>query len=105
MQLFVMTLCHSRMAYYELVLDQTVPSFLGAIRRGFEFFGGVPRSLKPDNLKSAVLIDALGQRYYQEDFFRFCRHYGTLPNAARPMTPTDKGRCERDIGYAKSSCF
>jgi hypothetical protein len=80
------------------VLDQTVPTFLGAIRRGFEDFGGAPSRLKPDNLKSAMLISALGERY-QEDFFRLCQHYGTLPDAARPMTPRDKGRTERDIGF------
>lgn len=105
LQLFVVTLCYSRHAYYELVLDQTVPTFLSALRRAFEFFGGVPKRIKPDNLKSAVLLDALGRRYYQEDFFRFCRHYGAVPDAARPRTPTDKGRCERDIGYAKSNFF
>jgi hypothetical protein len=55
--------------------------------------------------KSAVLIDGLGQRYYQEDFFRLCRHYQTVPDAARPATPTDKSRTERDIGYAKGSAF
>lgn len=103
--LFAMTLCFSRYSYYELVLDQTVPTFLGAIRRGFEDFGGAPAHIKPDNLKSAVLISALGERYCQEDFFRLCQHYGTLPDAARPMTPTDKGRTERDIGYVKGSCF
>lgn len=103
--LFAMTLCFSRYSYYELVLDQTVPTFLGAIRRGFEDFGGAPARIKPDNLKSAVLLSALGERYYQEDFFRLCRHYDTLPDAARPMTPTDKGRTERDIGYVKHSCF
>jgi len=103
--LFVLTLCWSRYAYYELVLDQTVPTFLGAIRRAFEYFGGAPERLRPDNLKAAVLLDALGQRYYQEDFYRLCRHYGTLPDAARPYTPTDKGRCERDMGYAKGNCF
>jgi transposase len=103
--LFVMTLCYSRYSYHELVLDQTVPTFLGAIRRGFEDFGGVPARLKPDNLRSAVLIDRLGDRHYQEDFFRFCRHYGTVPDAARIRTPTDKGKVEREIGYAKGSCF
>ncbi len=103
--LFAMTLCYSRYSYYELVLDQTVPTFLGAIRRGFEHFGGAPARLKPDNLKSAVLINALGERHYQEDFFRFCQHYGCVPDAARPATPTDKGRVERDIGYVKGSCF
>ena len=103
--LFAMTLCFSRYSYYELVLDQTVPTFLGAIRRGFEHFGGAPARLKPDNLKSAVLINALGERHYQEDFFRFCQHYGCVPDAARPATPTDKGRVERDISYVKHSCF
>jgi len=103
--LFVVTLCWSRYAYYELVWDQTVPTFLGALRRAFEFFGGVPARLKPDNLKAAVLIDQLGQRHYQEDFFRLCRHYGTVPDVARPYTPTDKGRYERDIGYSKGNCF
>lgn len=103
--LFVLTLCFSRLAYYELVLDQTVPTFLGALRRAFEFLGGAPARIKPDNLRSAVLFDQLGQRFYQEDFFRFCRHYGTVPDAARPATPTDKGRVERDIGYAKGNAF
>lgn len=101
--LFVMTLCYSRLAYYELTVNQTVPTFLRAIRRGLEFFGGAPGRLKPDNLRSAVLLNQLGERYYQEDFFRFCRHYGMVPDAARPATPTDKGRVERDIGYAKGN--
>jgi len=103
--LFVLTLCYSRLAYYELVLDQKVVTFLGALRRAFEFLGGAPHHTKPDNLRSAVLVDQLGQRYYQEDFYRFCQHYGTVPDAARPRTPTDKGRVERDIRYAKGSAF
>ncbi len=103
--LFVMTLCFSRSSYCELVLDQTVPTFLGAIRRGFERFGGAPSRVKPDNLRSAVLVSHLGERYYQEDFFKLCRHYGTVPDAARPYTPTDKGRTEREIRYVKESCF
>ncbi len=103
--LFCMTLCFSRLAYHELVFDQRVPTFLAAIRRGFEYFGGVPGRLKPDNLRSAVLISGLGERVYQKDFFEFCRHYGTVPDAARPRTPTDKGRVERDIRYVKGSFF
>lgn len=103
--LFCMTLCFSRYAYHEIVFDQKVPTFLGAIRRGFEYFGGAPERLKPDNLRSAVLISGLGERVYQKDFYELCRHYGTTPDAARPFTPTDKGRVERDIRYAKDSFF
>lgn len=101
--LLVVTLCFSRLIYAEFLLDQTVPSFLGGLRRAFEFFGGAPFRVKPDNLKSAVLLDQLGRRYYQEDFFRFCRHYGAVPDAARPATPTDKGRVERAISYVRQS--
>lgn len=101
--LLVVTLAFSRMLHAELVLDQTVPTFLGALRRAFEFFGGAPERVKLDNLKSGVLLDQLGQRYYQEDFFRLCRHYGAVPDAARPRTPTDKGRVERSIGYVRTS--
>ena len=35
-------------------LDQRVMTFLGAIRRAFEFLGGAPARLKPDNLRAAV---------------------------------------------------
>lgn len=101
--LLVVTLCYSRMLYAEFLLDQTVPSFLGGLRRAFEFFGGAPFRTKPDNLKSAVLLDQLGRRYYQEDFFRFCAHYGSVPDAARPATPTDKARVERSISYVRQS--
>lgn len=103
--MFVLTLCYSRVSYYEIVLDQTVPTFLGALRRALEFLGGVPGRLKLDNLRAGVLIDQLGRRYYQEDFFRFCHHYGTVADAARPYTPTDKGRVERDIRYCRGSHF
>jgi len=101
--LFAMTLCWSRYAYYDLVTDQRGETFLRLIRSAFEYFGGAPQRIKPDNLRSAVIIDRLGQRYYQEEFFRFAQHYGTVPDVARPRTPTDKGRTERDIGYAKGN--
>jgi transposase len=82
----VMTLRFSRDAYYEPVLDQKIPTFLGALARGLTYFGGAPERSKPDNLRSAVLYRQLGEPYYQEDFFRFCRHYGrTRPSEPRPL--------------------
>ena len=43
--IFVMTLCFSRHMYVEIVPDQTVMTWLGCHRRGFEFFGGVPEKV------------------------------------------------------------
>ncbi len=52
---FVATLCYSRHQYAELVFDQKVTTWIGLHRRAFEYFGGVPRRVVPDNLKAAVI--------------------------------------------------
>jgi hypothetical protein len=52
---FVATLCYSRHQYAELVFDQKVTTWISLHRRAFEYFGGVPRRVVPDNLKAAVL--------------------------------------------------
>ena len=51
---FVMTLAWSRHTYAELVVDQTVPTWLACHRRAFEFFGGVPARVVIDNAKCAT---------------------------------------------------
>ncbi len=51
---FVMTLCHSRHQYVELVRDQTVATWLGCHRRAFEWFGGVVHRVIIDNAKCAI---------------------------------------------------
>ena len=51
---FVMTLSFSRHQYVEFVFDQEVGTWLRCHRNAFEWFGGVPRRIVPDNLKSAV---------------------------------------------------
>ena len=52
--IFVMTLCYSRHQYAEMVLDQTVATWLGCHRRAFEWFGAVPARLIIDNAKCAI---------------------------------------------------
>ncbi len=48
---FVMTLCHSRHQYVEMVRDQTVFTWLSCHRHAFEWFGGVPGRIIIDNPK------------------------------------------------------
>jgi transposase len=52
---FVMVLSYSRMLFVRFFLGQTQPLFLQGHQHAFDFFGGVPRVLLYDNLKSAVL--------------------------------------------------
>jgi transposase len=52
---FVMVLSHARAVHAEFFLDQAMESFLLGHVRAFDAFGGVPRRLLYDNLKSAIL--------------------------------------------------
>lgn len=53
--LFCMRLAHSRHAFVRAYERANMESFLDGHARAFEFFGGVPRRLAYDNLKSAVV--------------------------------------------------
>lgn len=98
---FVMIWPHSRWRYEMVVLDQTVPTLLGCIQAALIASGCIPERLSEDNLLSAVLRRQMGMRPYQRDFARFCAHYGMMPNAVRPRTPTDKGAVENAVGTLK----
>ncbi|MEM5300340.1 DDE-type integrase/transposase/recombinase, partial [Burkholderia sp. JPY481] len=65
---FVMTLCWSRHQYAEIVLDQTVETWLACHRRAFEWFGGRVERVIIDNAKCAItkacMYDPEVQRSY-----------------------------------------
>lgn len=99
---FVMTLSFSRHQYAEFVFDQEVGTWLRCHRNAFEWFGGVPRRIVPDNLKAAivkaVLYDPVVQRAYRE----CAEHYGFLISPCRPRTPEHKGKVEQGgVHYLK----
>ena len=52
---FAMELSYSRFLYAEIVFDQTVETFLNCHKNAFKYFGGIPQSVKIDNLKAAIL--------------------------------------------------
>ncbi len=52
---FVMIFCYSRHMYVEFVEDQKVTTFIRCHVNAFNFFGGVPGTIVPDNLKAAVI--------------------------------------------------
>ena len=52
---FNMRLSYSRLDYFEKVYDQKVETFISCHINAFEYFQGVPKSIKIDNLKAAIL--------------------------------------------------
>jgi transposase len=100
---FVMTLSYSRHQYAELVFDQKIPTWLACHRHAFEWFGGVPQRVVPDNLKAAVLVAALYDPVLGEPYRRMAQHYGFLVSPTRPRTPEHKGKVENGVHFVKRS--
>ena len=46
---------HSRRAYREVVLDQKQETFFACHMHAFEWLGGVPEKVTPDNLRAAII--------------------------------------------------
>lgn len=98
---FVATLSHSRHQYAEIVFDQKIATWLALHRRAFEYFGGVPRRVVPDNLKAAVTKALIIDPILAEAYRRFALHYHFLINPTRPRTPQHKGKVENGVHYVK----
>jgi hypothetical protein len=74
-------------------------------RRALEFFGGVPRRVLYDNLKTVVLHHAGATVQFNPRFMAFAGHYLFEPVAAPVRYPEAKGRVESAIKYLRHSFF
>jgi transposase len=98
---FVATLCFSRHQYAELVFDQKTPTWITLHRHAFEFWGGVPQRLVPDNLKAAVIRTCVDGPVLGEAYRRMAQHYGFVISPTRPATPEHKGKVENGVHYVQ----
>jgi transposase len=96
-ELFVAVLGASSFAYVEATHTQTVADFCASNGRALEAFGGVPRAIVPDQLKSAVVKSDRYEPGVQRTFEELGRHYGTTILPARPRSPRDKAKVENAV--------
>ncbi|MDI6641099.1 MAG: DDE-type integrase/transposase/recombinase [Elusimicrobiota bacterium] len=102
---FCMELTYSNKSYYETVFRQDVRTFLSCHINAFRYFGGVPKTVKIDNIKSAILKASFYEPEYQKEYLRFANYYGFAPIPCRIYTPTDKASVETQVGYVKNNFF
>lgn len=101
--IFVMTLCFSRHAYAEIVLDQKIATWLACHRRAFEFFGGVSLKMIIDNAKCAITRACYHDPEVQRSYGEFAEGYGFIISPCPPRDPQKKGRVESGVKYVKNS--
>jgi len=102
---FKMRLIYSRFDYYEVVFDQKVDSWIQCHIKAFNFFGGVPKVIKLDNLKSGVINANFYEPIFQKEYQRLSEHYGCWLSPCRPYQPQEKGKVESGIKYVKNNFF
>ncbi len=102
---FVMVLSWSRMIFMRFFLGAPMACFLRGHVAAFEFFEGVPREVIYDNLKSAVLERRGAAVRFHPTILSLAAHYHYSPKAAEVRRPTDKGKVERAIRFARDSFF
>lgn len=99
--LFVAGLGASSYIYAEATLDMSEPNWIGSHVRMFEFFGGVPEIIVPDNTKTAVTKADRYEPDLNPSFSEMAAHYGVAIIPARVRKPRDKAVVEVSVQIAQ----
>lgn len=102
---FVMVLSYSRKLFLRFYFGSAMPAFLHGHVSAFTYFGGVPRELLYDNLKSAVLERVGDAIRFHPTLLEISAHYRFLPKPVAPARGNEKGRVERAIRFVRDSFF
>jgi transposase len=102
---FVATLCYSRLTFIEFSLSQRKAEFYRALVNALTFFGGSPRSIIFDNLKTAVLNGSGRESCFHPDFLALCGYFCLQPIACERRDPESKGIVEGGVRYVKHNAL
>jgi transposase len=100
---FLMTLGFSRMLFVCFSISCDWVAFLRGHLAAFQYFGGVPRTVLHDNLKSAVLERRDGVVHFHPRYLDFADYYGFTPRACQPYRAQTKGKVERSVQYVRGN--
>lgn len=96
-------LSYSRKAYSESLPRQTTQCLVRALENAFRHFGGVPATLRVDNMKAAVKRADWYDPELNPMLGDFAQHYGFTIFPVRPAHPRHNGKVERDVAYIKDA--
>lgn len=102
---FLMVLSHSRRIFLKFYPGQDMSYFLRGHVQAFRDFGGVPRKILYDNLKSAVLDRSGDAIRFNPDLLALSSHYKFEPRPVAVARGNEKGRVERAVRYVRTAFF
>lgn len=96
---FVMVLGYSRMPFIRFTTDMKQSTLLACHTLAFAHFGGVPKEILYDNMRTAFEPNGEGVWHPTRRLAACAVHYGFVPQRCRVRRPETKGKVERLIGY------
>ena len=100
----LVVLGYSRHMWLQFYPKQDMRTLFTGLESAFRFFGGVPRELLFDQMKSVITRDLRGdggRLVENAEFLRFCAHWGFRARLCRPYRAKTKGKVERPIHYVR----
>ena len=102
---FALTLGYSRALYGEFTVSEDLPTLVACHLNAFRYFGGVPREMLYDQMKTVVLSWSREHVEWNPQFADFAKTFGFAPRVCRPRRAQTKGKIERPFGYITDSFF
>jgi transposase len=99
-EVFVAILPNSQYTYVEACKSQKREDLIMATDNALYFYGGVPKAIVSDNLKSAVTRSSKYEAQINRSFKDFARHYNCVINPTRSYSPQDKALVENAVHLA-----
>lgn len=93
-EVFAAVLGCSQLTYVQAAASQKKEELIRCCENALHYFGGVPKAVVPDNLKSAVIKSSKYEPVINETFAAFADHYGIAVIPARAYRPKDKSLVE-----------
>ncbi len=99
-------LTYSRQMFVVAYPRETQEMVLDAHNQAFAFFGGVPKRMVYDNLKTVVDAIFVGkERQFNRRFLTLANHYLFEPVACTPESGWEKGQVENQVGNIREWLF
>ncbi len=94
---FVAVLPYSGYSFAIALSNATQPNVIKALNLSLEYFGGVPQSIKCDNMKTAVSKSCRYEPVFTDTLIQWSLHNNISLLAARVRKPKDKASVENEV--------
>ena len=95
--IFVAVLGASSYTFAEATESQDLACWIGSHIRAFEFFGGTPKLVVPDNCRTGVSRACRYEPDLNRTYHEMATHYGVGVLPTRPYKPRDKAKVEAGV--------